>query len=144
VCLGGVLSAQTPTPGQSPQFKFYVWGQVGSPGVHELSANPDILDLLSVAGGPTERADISRIVLIRGIDKRRQTINLLRMLNGGQTVTLSPEDIVIVPEALWYRFQGQFGNLMSLVTDVATLISLYLTIVEVTKLSHAQTLGSRR
>jgi protein involved in polysaccharide export with SLBB domain len=142
-----MLSAQTATVDQSahgPLFKFYVWGQIGHAGVVMLSANPDILDVLSAAGGPTEKADLSRIVIVRGIDKRRRTINLLWMLNGGQTVTLSPEDIVIVPEALWYGFQDRFQSVITLVTDVATFVSLYLTIVEVTKLSHTQTLGSRR
>lgn len=109
---------------QAPMFKFYVWGQVQSPGAYRLSANPDIVELLSAGGGPTEKADLSHVTLVRGIDQRRQTLNLRRLLNSGQTTTLSPGDVVIVPESFWYRFRDE----ITIVTSLAVFVNLYFTI----------------
>jgi len=109
---------------QAPMFKFYVWGQVQSPGAYRLSANPDIVELLSAGGGPTEKADLSRVTLVRGVDQRHQTLNLRRLLNSGQTLTLSPGDVVIVPESFWYRFRDE----ITIVTSLAVFVNLYFTI----------------
>jgi hypothetical protein len=124
---GSQLRAQTSETaivGLAPVFKFYVWGQVQTPGAYRLSANPDIIELLSAGGGPTEKADLNRVMLVRGIDQRRQIVNLKRMLNNGQTVTLSPGDVVVIPEAFWYRFRDE----ITVVTTLAVFINLYFTI----------------
>ena len=105
-------------------FKFYVWGQVQTPGAYRLSANPDIIELLSAGGGPTEKADLNRVMLVRGIDQRRQTLNLRRLLNTGQTTTLSPGDVVIVPELFWYRFRDE----ITIITSLAVFVNLYFSI----------------
>lgn len=134
-----MLTAQTPTVGrseQAPLFKFYVWGQVRAPGAYGLSANPDIVELLSAGGGPTDQADLNRVVLVRGVDQRRRSINLNRLLDGGQTVTLSPGDVVIVPEAFWYRFRDQ----ITIISTLATFVTLYFTVYNATR--TAKTLGS--
>jgi len=144
VCLAGVLTAQTPTAGlsgqaqpeQAPLFKFYVWGQVRAPGAYGLGANPDIVELLSAGGGPTDQADLNRVVLVRGVDQRRRSINLNRLLDGGQTVTLSPGDVVIVPEAFWYRFRDE----IAIVSTLATFVTLYFSVYNATR--TARTLGS--
>lgn len=159
--LAGILSAQTPTVGQfgqtqqsqqtqqtqptrpaeAPLFKFYVWGQVRAPGAYWLSANPDIVELLSAGGGPTEQSDLNRVVLVRGVDQRRRSINLRQLLNGGQTITLSPGDVVIIPEAFWYRFRDQ----LAIVTSLATFVTLYLTVeLANRRTTSTSALGSRR
>ena len=115
-------SAGTAAP--APVFKFYVWGQVQSPGAYRLGANPDIVELLSAGGGPTEKADISRITLVRGIDQSRQTLNLRRLLSTGQTTTLSPGDVVVVPELFWYRFRDE----LTIITSLAVFVNLYFSI----------------
>jgi hypothetical protein len=136
---GSQLQAQTSetaTVGLAPLFKFYVWGQVQAPGAYRLSANPDIIELLSAGGGPTEKADLNRVTLVRGIDQRRQTVNLRRLLNNGQTITLSPGDVVVIPEAFWYRFRDE----ITVVTTLAVFINLYFTIAnrptQAAKVSH--------
>jgi hypothetical protein len=44
-------------------------------------------------------------------------------MNGGQTVTLAPGDVVIIPLAFWYRFRHE----IILVSALAVLINLYFT-----------------
>ncbi|MGQ9708495.1 MAG: polysaccharide biosynthesis/export family protein [bacterium] len=114
---------------QTPMFKYYVWGQVRSPGAYSLSANPDVVELLSAGGGPTTEADLSRVVLIRAISKNRVRINLKRVLNKGEVIPLSPGDVVIVPRSFWYGFRDQ----LTIVTSVAILANLTLTIINLTQ-----------
>jgi protein involved in polysaccharide export with SLBB domain len=102
----------------------YVWGQVRSPGAYGFVANPDIMELLSVGGGPTENADLRRVVLIRAVSQKRASINLQTMLASGQVVRLAPGDVVIVPSSPWY----QVRNWLSIATVASTIATLALTI----------------
>ena len=126
----GLSFAQTPalggtrTRGKAAAFKYYIWGQVRSPGLHLLGPETDITELLSAAGGPSESANLSRIDIIHGIDQRIEKINLKRKLESGEIVLLSPGDIVIVHQNLTSSVRK---NLI-LLTSFATLLNLALTI----------------
>lgn len=125
VTAGWAFAQQTTVPGaslmsQSPVFKYYVWGQIGNPGTHTLGPNPDVLELLSAAGGPTEWADVRHIVLIKAVTGRRLRIDLKKMLETGQVIPLSPGDIVIVPNSPWYSMRYGLG-VLSTVVSFATL-----------------------
>ena len=103
----------------------YVWGQVRSPGAYGFVANPDILELLSAGGGPTENADLRRVILIRAVTQKRMSVNLQAMLASGQVVRLAHGDVVIVPSSPWYHVR----DWISIVTVASTLATLALTIV---------------
>jgi len=103
----------------------YVWGQVRSPGAYGFVANPDILELLSAGGGPTENADLRRVTLIRAVTQKRANVNLQAMLASGQVIRLAPGDVVIVPSTPWYHVR----DWISIVTVASTLATLALTIV---------------
>ena len=113
------------TMSQAPVFKYYVWGQVRVPGAYSLGANPDILELLSAGGGPTEYADLRHVVLVRAVTEKRIKVNLTKTLEAGHVVPLSPGDVVIVPHSAWYYFRDG----LTIVTSVATLAILALTIM---------------
>ncbi len=110
---------------QAPTFKYYVWGQVRTPGAYSLGANPDILELLSAGGGPTEYADLRHVVVVRAVTEKRIKVNLTKMLEGGHVIPLSPGDVVIVPHSAWYFFRDG----LVVVSSVATLAILVLTLV---------------
>jgi len=112
---------------QAPVFKYYVWGQVRSPGAYSLGGNPDLLELLSAAGGPTQYADVRHVVLIRAVTQKRMKIDLKKMLGAGQVVPLSPGDMVMVPDSPWYRIRDG----ISIVTTVVSFATLVLVIMNV-------------
>jgi len=105
--------------------KYYVWGQVRSPGAYSFIASPDILELLSSAGGPTDNANLKRVVLIRAVTQERMRINLQAMLYAGQVVRLSPGDVVIVPSSPWYYIRDG----LAVLTTAASLVTLFLTVM---------------
>jgi protein involved in polysaccharide export with SLBB domain len=108
----------------APSFKYYVWGQVGGPGMKLLGAEADIVELLSAAGGPTSDADLSRVELIRGVDRQVETLNLRLKLEKGDIVTLSPGDIVIVKRNFWPRFREG----LTIISGFAILVNLAFTL----------------
>jgi len=83
--------------------EFTVVGQVQRPGTYGLRPHARVLDGLGAAGGILERADLKRVVLMRG--QERQVIDVERMLKGkdtqpedfAQNVLLQSGDLLVVP-----------------------------------------------
>lgn len=110
---------------QAPGFKYYVWGQIRSPGTYSLGANPDVLELLSAAGGPTADADVRHVVLIRAATRTQTKIDLKKMLLAAQVIPLSPGDVIIVPNSPWFSFRYGIG----VVSTVVSFVTLALVIM---------------
>ena len=123
--LAQTTQAGSTSTSQAPAFKYYVWGQVRGPGAYSFSANPDIVELLSAAGGPTEYADVRHVTLVRATTQKRTRIDLKKMLDAGQVVPLSPGDVVMVPNSPWYAIRDG----LSITTTVVSFATLALTIM---------------
>lgn len=83
--------------------KIYVLGQVNRPGQYSLKDKTTLLAAISLAGGQTQRASITKTVVVRGDPAKpeRVTTDLGRLFGKGdmtQDVALKPGDIVVVPE----------------------------------------------
>ncbi len=129
MALAGIVSAQPVRSGVAaadvPGSKYYVWGQVRSPGEYSFIASPDIVELLSAGGGPTENANLRRVVLIRAVTQKRIRIDLQKMMDSGQVVRLAPGDVVIVPSSPWSRIRDG----LVVLTSAASLVTVVLTIM---------------
>jgi len=127
--LAGAALAQSQTGSapltQGPLFKYYVWGQVRGPGTYNLGPSPDVLELLSAAGGPTENADVRHLLLVQAYTQKQIKIDLKKMLAGGKVISLSPGDVVIVPPSPWYELR--YG--LSIASTVASLVTLGLVVL---------------
>jgi protein involved in polysaccharide export with SLBB domain len=79
--------------------RVYLLGQVNRPGDYQLRPNVGIFELLASAGGPTNRADLAKAVVIRG---KTETIklDLVDAFAKNQTpdVKLQTGDVLFVPE----------------------------------------------
>lgn len=106
------------------RIKVYIWGEVKGPGVYLFTASPDITELISTAGGPTNRADLSRIKMIDGVSGKERKINLGKVMKKGKLIFLKSGDVVIIPQS---RF-SQMRDFLIFLTSVTTLVNLYFTI----------------
>ncbi|RMG59757.1 MAG: hypothetical protein D6713_04615 [Deltaproteobacteria bacterium] len=82
--------------------KFFIMGEVAHPGTYPLREKLTLLQAISVAGGFTQFASPSRIVLIRrkGNYQEKVTVNYYKILKsnpGEENVILKPGDTIIVP-----------------------------------------------
>ncbi len=130
VALAGVISAQPVRSGAAPAAdvpgsRYYVWGQVRSPGAYSFIASPDIVELLSAGGGPTENANLRRVTLIRAVTQKRTRIDLQKMMDSGQVLRLAPGDVVIVPSSPWFYIRDG----LVILTSAASLVTVVLTIM---------------
>lgn len=93
------------SPGLEGQFlmKINVWGEVSRPGVYEVTDNSDLISVISVAGGPTDAARLTKVKLIRNYAHRKQIIkfNLKKYLNDAamkDVPKILPGDTVVIPK----------------------------------------------
>jgi polysaccharide export outer membrane protein len=82
-----------------------VLGEVAKPGSYELQKEARLLDAISLAGGPTPRADLRHVTLARSAGTSgTQTLDLDSLLSGGASadpacnLPLQPGDTILVGE----------------------------------------------
>lgn len=79
-----------------------VLGEVKEPGRYELTAARTVLELIAEAGGFTEFASPSRIVIMRNDGESRERINFnfsaaISRRGNQENVMLKPGDVIVVP-----------------------------------------------
>ena len=90
----------TPSRKNEVLFKASVWGAVQNPGVHYLPMGTRMLDALSLAGGPTEKADIKNLTL--SSPGQENGIRKLSLTDAFKTIDGNPilksNDVLMIPE----------------------------------------------
>jgi protein involved in polysaccharide export with SLBB domain len=81
-----------------------VLGEVVKPGSYPVEGEMRLLDALSMAGGPTPKADLHHVALTRAGQSGKESISLESLLTSGQpenaaNVLLHPGDTLVLPEA---------------------------------------------
>lgn len=100
----------TVTVRTASEMRFYVVGKVRSPGSFTSGTTVNILQALSMAGGPAEFADVKNAVVLRQLPDGGQTVEPVRLntvLKGGRALsagrsgsplpTLSSGDVLVIP-----------------------------------------------
>ena len=87
---------------EANSFKVFISGMVKTPGVYRLRTETSLIQLISMAGGFTDWADQSKIVVIRKENDRekRFTVNYKKIVKGkdlSSNIILKSGDTVIVP-----------------------------------------------
>lgn len=88
---------------QVNSLKVYMVGEIAKPGILVLKGKTRLLQALSLAGGFTQFADRSRVIVLRAIgggNETRLEFNYKRIVSGSSpedNVVLMPGDTVIVP-----------------------------------------------
>ena len=124
------------TMGDEEQLRIYtqIWGQVRKPGFYLVPDDTDLLTLLSLAGGPTEDAKLSKIRIVRPNEEAGQGeviwINIKKYLdtgNFGLIPVLKPGDTVVVSGTVFYGME-RVADFIAKFATVLSIYNLYLTI----------------
>jgi len=122
--------------GDEDQLRIYtqIWGQVKKPGFYLLPDDTDLLTLLSLAGGPTGDAKLSKVRIVRPSQDNGQGeiiwVNLKKYLDTGNydiIPVLKAGDTVVVSGTIFYGMERVAGFLAKFAT-VLSIYNLYLTI----------------
>lgn len=117
------------------QIKVHIWGEVKNPGLYRIEDKTNLLELISLSGGPTEYAKLSKIRITRRLDENRKEIiifNLEKYLNNPSDTELPilmPQDTIYIPKnikAAWREF-------IKILSELALIINMILLTREVIK-----------
>jgi hypothetical protein len=105
-----------------------LWGAVHKPGIHHVPTQTDILNLVSYAGGPSERAELDRVAVKRRVKDQDTLIeyDLKKALSEPvktPVLRLEPNDIVFIPP----REDGLSPSTMKTVIFISTVVGIVLT-----------------
>ncbi|MFZ6640326.1 polysaccharide biosynthesis/export family protein [Undibacterium sp. TC4M20W] len=80
-----------------PQLKnFYVYGEVRRPGMYPMEDDLNVMRVLSIGGGVTERGSVRRIIIHRKTDSGE-----LREISAGIADRVLPGDVVFINERIF-------------------------------------------
>lgn len=107
------------------QIKVQIWGQVRMPGMYQVPKSMDVVGLMSLAGGPTEDANLSAVRIVR----TALISDVLKVDIQGYTRSASIEsipileagDMVIVPENPYHKFE----RFVRVVAQIAIIAQVY-------------------
>jgi polysaccharide export outer membrane protein len=117
-------------PGTDNQLliKVNVWGEVLKPGIVEVPDNTNLLSLISMAGGPTENAKLSRVKIVRNFyENKIFTVNVRDCVRDGkaeQIPLIKPGDTVIVPRNSFHSVSKYVTFVYNLAV-IASVIKLF-------------------
>ena len=106
-----------------PLVRVSVLGEVRMPQLYSVDPGTSLLQLVSVAGGPTERANIERVRVVR--DGRAFNVNLESAFEGSATgrIVLNSNDVVYIPRKRGFT-RETLGFALTTVTALLSLITL--------------------
>ncbi|MFH1212769.1 MAG: SLBB domain-containing protein [Candidatus Neomarinimicrobiota bacterium] len=81
-----------------------IWGEVTKPGLYDVPIGTDLVELISAAGGPTTRANLSRVKIIHASPKNGDnyvsSVNVKEFLQSGDSENIpeiKPADTIVIP-----------------------------------------------
>jgi protein involved in polysaccharide export with SLBB domain len=118
---------RSPEIAVQPLIRVSVLGEVRTPGLYPVDPGVSLIQLLTLAGGPTEHANLKRAQVLR--DDRAFTVDMQSALAGSAAgrVGLYSNDVVYVPprRSVFSRENvGLMATLASLALSVVTLIQV--------------------
>jgi len=117
--------------------KVLVWGYVFYPGHYIIPSTNGVNDLLALAGGPTQDANIDDLRLFRVNSDSSQSLikfdynDLLwndKLKKPVEIPELQPGDILLVPGETRYFFWDYFDFALSFVTTIAVIAALIISL----------------
>jgi hypothetical protein len=108
-----------------------LWGMVRNPGRYEVASTVDLVELLSLAGGPQEYADMSEVRITRitksekGVVKREHVVDLEHLDSvPPEELVLNPGDTIVIDPTSWPAVRDAFSVVTTLAVIAAAVASL--------------------
>jgi polysaccharide export outer membrane protein len=110
-----------------PLVRISVLGQVRNPGLFPVEPGTSLLQLVTIAGGPNDRADLRRVGVVR--DGRRFEVDLESGLSGSAAgrITLISNDLVVVPQRRGFS-REDFGIAISALGAVLSVVNIVISL----------------
>jgi hypothetical protein len=108
-----------------------LWGMVRNPGRYEVASTVDLVQLISLAGGPQEYADMGEVRITRimksdtGMVKREHIVDLEHLDRvPPEELILNPGDTIVIDPTSWPVVRDAFSVVTTLAVIAAAVASL--------------------
>ena len=110
-----------------PLVRISVLGEVREPGLYTVEPGRNLLQLITLAGGPSDRADLDKTVVVR--EGRQIPINVRTALAGGEAgrLVLYSNDVLFLPRENRLLSRENLSFLFSTITVAISILNVYLT-----------------
>lgn len=112
-----------------------VVGFVQRPGRYEIASSIDLINLISLAGGPTPDGDLSSVNIVRMVGKGENTtrseikIDLEDLSSVKQEeLHLMPGDLIFMDRTNWAAFRDNFGVISSVTALTISIVQMYIVV----------------
>lgn len=118
---------------ETVNIKVAIWGNVRNPGRYVVPVYTTMIDLISLAGGPTEAADLDDLRLYRTPQTGEPQLLKFRyddlideeqLIKNRNVPKLEPSDLILVPGAPPMYFRDWFSLTMSVVSMILSVVVL--------------------
>ena len=103
-----------------------LWGAVRQPGLHQIPSGTDLMQLLTLAGGPNADAELNDVTIKRstkdGYKVIRVALNDFIESPNGKAMELEPNDIVILPATKPF-INSNTLTLISVITSIVGIVA---------------------
>ena len=111
------------------QIKVSIWGEVKLPGLYSIPDGTDLATLLSLAGGPSEGANLSCVKVIRSFPTPSATVvdmgDFFNTGNRDKLPIMKPGDMVRINKTFYTQFKDSIHNLAELTFLLGIYVQLY-------------------
>lgn len=105
-----------------------VWGEVNKTGLHFIPVDTDLVQGLSLAGGPKSSASLDKIKLTRNVDGKIEEFKF-NLEKGGTPAAyqlkLSPGDTIFVEHDYYYDNRTYYTGLFTVFATILSSVILY-------------------
>ena len=111
------------------QIKVSIWGEIASPGLYSIPDGTDLVTLLSLAGGPSKGANLSRVEVIHSFPTPKKiTVDLSKFFKTGNREgipIMKPGDMVRINQTFFSKVRGFTHNITEATLVVLVYLQLY-------------------
>ncbi len=94
-----------------------IWGFIQRPGLYEVASSTNLINLISLAGGPNSYAKLTDVNVVRvrkdkdgNLTRSEFTVNLKDLTHVTQKeIELKPGDVIYVNHTAWYTVKEVFS-----------------------------------
>lgn len=103
-----------------------IWGEVRVPGLYIVADGTDLIEAISMAGGPTADASLSGVKVVRFAGDFRGVIDVdvnkyIESASEDATLWLQPNDTINVPARFWPKV-GRWAGLLTTLALIANVV----------------------
>ena len=107
----------------------HFWGEVTKSGLHFVPIDSTLINALSLAGGPTGKANLEEIKLTRRSGSGKVDTTMFDLSEGGEGKTLEfkmkPDDTIFIKKSTFSEDRAYYTSLTGVIATVLSSILLY-------------------